>query len=69
MCMELKLIGSVWFSVAEGESMAAMADAGTLDLSRFEHRRWSLRDVNKLMASLEDRESGLANFVVMPDAT
>ena len=66
MCTELQWKGSVWFSVAEGEQMAAMADAGTLDLSRFDHLRWSLRDVNKLMAALDARESGLANFVVMP---
>lgn len=66
MCQELQWKGSVWFSVAEGEDMAAMADAGTLDLSHYDHQRWSLRDVNKLMASLEGRESGLANFVVMP---
>jgi alcohol dehydrogenase len=52
--------------VAEGEDMAAMADVGTLDLSRFEHSRWPLKDVNKLMASLEGRDSGLTNFVVMP---
>ena len=67
MCTELQWKGSVWFSVAEGEDMAAMADVGTLDLSRYEHHRWPLRDVNKLMASLESRDSGLANFVVMPE--
>ena len=66
MCTELQWKGSVWFSVAEGEDMAAMADAGTLDLSPYEHHRWSLQDVNKLMASLGGRDSGLANFVVMP---
>jgi alcohol dehydrogenase len=66
MCTMLQWIGSVWFSVAEGEDMAAMANAGTLDLSPYEHHRWPLHDVNKLMASLEGRESGLANFVVMP---
>jgi alcohol dehydrogenase len=68
MCSELQWKGSVWFSVAEGEDLAAMADAGTLDLSQYEHRRYSLRDVNKLMASLNDRESGLTNFVVVPNS-
>jgi alcohol dehydrogenase len=66
MCNALQWQGSAWFSVAEGEDMAAMADSGTLDLSKFEHKRYSLQDVNKMMASLNDRESGLANFVVMP---
>ena len=38
MCNALQWKGSAWFSVAEGEDMAAMADAGTLDLSKFEQQ-------------------------------
>jgi alcohol dehydrogenase len=67
MCSSLQWIGSAWFSVAEGEDMASMADAGTLDLSRYEHHRSPLRDVNQLMASLSQRASGLTNFVVIPN--
>jgi alcohol dehydrogenase len=32
MCAQVSLIGSLWFTVAEGEDMAAMIAAGTLDL-------------------------------------
>ena len=67
MCQSLQWKGSAWFSVADGEAMAAMAHAGTLDLSKYEHKRYSLHDVNRLMASLSERESGLANYVVMPE--
>lgn len=67
MMQALQWQGSVWFSVADGEALAAMADAGTLDLSSYEHKRYPLSDINGLMASLGDRDSGLANFVVMPE--
>ncbi len=38
MTNRIGLQGSVWFTTAEGEEMAAMAGAGTLDLSALEHR-------------------------------
>lgn len=67
MCQSLEWKGSAWFTVAEGEAMAAMAAAGTLDLSKYDHRRYALKDVNRMMASLGERDSGLVNFVVMPE--
>ena len=38
MTNRIGLQGSVWFTTGEGEDMAAMAGAGTLDLSVLEHR-------------------------------
>jgi alcohol dehydrogenase len=32
MCLQKSYIGSLWFTTAEGQHMAAMADAGTLNL-------------------------------------
>ncbi len=63
----LRWSGSVWFSTAEGEDMAAMADAGVLDLSRFEHRRFALTEANQALDSFETKAGGFANVVVMPD--
>jgi len=60
-----RLMGSRWFSTAEGEDMAQMAAAGTLDLSVLEHRRFPLAKVNEAIASLGSG-NGFTNFVVNP---
>jgi len=66
MCAQVSLLGSLWFSVAEGEDMAAMAAAGTLDLSVFEHHRFALDQVNEALAMAERRAGGFVNVVVLP---
>jgi alcohol dehydrogenase len=38
MTNRISLMGSVWFTTGEGEEMAAMAAAGTLDTSALQHR-------------------------------
>lgn len=58
--------GSVWFTTAEGEDMAAMAGAGTLDLSVLEHRIAPLSKVNEVLAGMDDRNGGFTNFVIDP---
>ena len=58
--------GSVWFTTAEGEDMAAMAGAGTLDLSALEHRVSPLSKVNEVLAGMDDRSGGFTNFVIDP---
>lgn len=61
-----QLIGSAWFTAAEGEDMADMARAGTLDLSVFEHVRFPLKRVNEAIAGIANRNGGFSNFVVQP---
>ena len=63
----LRWLGSVWFSTAEGEDMAAMADAGVLDLSQFEHRRFALEDANAALHGFDGDAGGFTNVVVMPE--
>jgi alcohol dehydrogenase len=58
------IMGSRWFTTAEGEDMAQMAAAGTLDLSPLAHRRFQLERVNDAIAALEC--GGFNNFVVIP---
>ena len=60
------LQGSVWFTTAEGEAMAAMAAAGTLNVSVLEHRVSPLRKVNEAIAGMAERDGGFTNFVVDP---
>lgn len=37
MTANITIIGSLWFDVSDGQDMAAMASAGTLDLTAFDH--------------------------------
>ncbi len=66
MTNRIGLQGSVWFTTAEGEDMAAMAGAGTLDLSVLEHRVAPLSKVNEVLAGMDDRNGGFTNFVIDP---
>jgi len=60
------LQGSVWFTTGEGQEMAAMAGAGTLDLSVLEHRVSPLSKVNEVLAGMDARDGGFTNFVIDP---
>jgi len=64
MTNRIGLEGSVWFTTGEGEEMAAMASAGTLDLSALEHRVSPLSKVNAVLAGMDDRNGGFTNFVI-----
>jgi alcohol dehydrogenase len=66
MTNRIGLQGSVWFTTGEGEDMAAMAGAGTLDLSVLEHRVSPLSKVNEVLAGMDDRNGGFTNFVIDP---
>ncbi|HEY5047769.1 MAG TPA: alcohol dehydrogenase catalytic domain-containing protein [Rhizomicrobium sp.] len=66
MTNRISLQGSVWFTTGEGEDMAAMAAAGTLDLSILEHRVSPLSRVNEVLAGMDDRAGGFTNFVIDP---
>ena len=66
MTNRIGLQGSVWFTTGEGEEMAAMAAAGTLDVSPLEHRIFPLSQVNDAMAALNNRDGGFTNFIVDP---
>ncbi|MDR3101188.1 MAG: zinc-binding dehydrogenase [Paraburkholderia sp.] len=65
MCAQVSVIGSLWFSVAEGQDLAEMAAAGTLDLGVFEHHRYRLDQANEALADAEKRAGGFVNVVVV----
>jgi alcohol dehydrogenase len=66
MTNRIGLAGSVWFTTGEGEDLAAMAGAGTLDLSALEHRVSPLTQVNEVLAGMDGRDGGFTNFVIDP---
>ncbi|SDY34326.1 alcohol dehydrogenase [Variovorax sp. YR266] len=63
------LIGSRWFTVAEGQDMATMAAAGTLDLRLLDHKRFGLDDVNQAISAAAEADSGFTNIVVLPSVS
>ena len=65
MCLQKSYIGSLWFTTAEGQDMADMAHAGTLDLSVLEHERFPLDKVNEALDAIEQRSGGFTNVVIM----
>jgi threonine dehydrogenase-like Zn-dependent dehydrogenase len=58
--------GSAWFTAGEGQDMADMAEAGTLDLSVFEHVTYPLAQVNEAISVIAQRNGGFSNFVIKP---
>lgn len=65
MCLQKSYIGSLWFTTAEGQDMAAMAHAGTLNLGVFEHERFPLDQVNEALDAIDKRGGGFTNVVIM----
>jgi alcohol dehydrogenase len=66
MTFQISIIGSLWFSVGEGQDMAEMAAAGTLDLSVFDHEIYPLSRINEALDAVEKRRGGFTNVVVVP---
>ena len=63
---QIEFIGSNWFSVEDGDALAAMARVGTLDLSVFEHVRVPLAEVNRALDGSQFRDGGFTNVVIVP---
>jgi alcohol dehydrogenase len=63
---QISLIGSNWFTAAQGQEMAELARAGLLDMSVFEHRCFPLDEVNHAISGLSDRNGGFSNYVIVP---
>jgi alcohol dehydrogenase len=63
---QIQLIGSNWFTAAQGQEMAELAQAGLLDLSVFEHQRFPLEQINHAISGLQNRNGGFSNYVVVP---
>lgn len=65
MALQKSYIGSCWFTTAEGQDMAAMAQAGTLNLGVFEHERFSIEQVNEALDAIDHRSrGGFTNVVI-----
>ena len=63
---QIAFLGNNWFSPGQGQALADMAGAGTIDLSVFEHKRYALAEVNQAIAGVPERNGGFTNLVIMP---
>ena len=67
MDMDQTVRGSVWSTAGDGQVMADMVDAGSLDLSPLEHHVFALEDVNQAINSIGARHGGFSNFIIAPN--
>ena len=61
-----QLIGSAWFTTPEGQEMAEMIRAGTLNMDIFRQESYSLDQINEVLAGIENRHGGFSNFTIIP---
>jgi threonine dehydrogenase-like Zn-dependent dehydrogenase len=66
MDQQQEFFGSAWFTAGEGQEMAEMVRAGTVDLSVLEHVSYPLSEVNSAIAGVASRNGGFTNFVICP---
>jgi alcohol dehydrogenase len=67
MCSALSVIGSLWFTVGEGQDLVAMIEAGTLDVSSFKNHTYRLDQANEALEDAARRVTGFVNVVVVQD--
>jgi alcohol dehydrogenase len=63
---QMTLIGSVWFSTAEGCELAEMMASRIVDLSLLEHQAYPLSDINAAISSVGTGNGGFTNYLVEP---
>jgi alcohol dehydrogenase len=64
---QVQLIGSNWFSTAQGQEVADMVATGALDLSYLITKPFPLAEVNEAISGrVTDRDGGFSNYVVIP---
>ncbi|WP_155056004.1 alcohol dehydrogenase catalytic domain-containing protein [Streptomyces blattellae] len=64
---QVQLIGSNWFSTAQGQEVADMVATGALDLSYLIPKPFPLAEVNEAISGrATDLDGGFGNYVVIP---
>jgi alcohol dehydrogenase len=63
---QMTLIGSVWFTTAEGYELVAMMGARIVDPAILEHEAARLDDVNAAISGIGSRNGGFSNYLIEP---
>ncbi|WP_260602932.1 alcohol dehydrogenase catalytic domain-containing protein [Pseudomonas aeruginosa] len=65
MCAQLQYIGSLWFSVGEGEELARLLGSGLVDLSLLQSRAYPLERLNEALEDIQTQGDGFSNFHIV----
>ena len=60
----MELIGSVWFTAAEGMELAALVESGCIDLSVLEPRVWPLEKINEAISGVSRGDGGFTHYAI-----
>ena len=64
---QIQLIGSNWFTTAQGQELADMVATGALDLSYLITKPFPLSKVNEAISGrATDHDGGFSNYVIIP---
>ena len=58
------MLGSNWFTTAQGQEMAALVASDQVKLDIFENHTYALEDLNQALIDIEQRQGGFSNFVI-----
>jgi len=61
---QMELIGSVWFTAAEGMEIAAMVESKVVDLSVMEPMVWPLESINEAISGVASGDGGFTYYAV-----
>ncbi|WP_218035897.1 MULTISPECIES: alcohol dehydrogenase catalytic domain-containing protein [Sphingobium] len=61
---QMELIGSVWFTAAEGLEMARLIEGGAVNLSVLEPKSWPLDSINEAINGVSSGDGGFTNYLV-----
>jgi alcohol dehydrogenase len=61
---QMELVGSVWFTVAEGYEIAEMVRTGVVDLSVLETRSWPLERINEGISGAANGSGGFTSYLI-----
>ena len=61
---QMELIGSVWFTVAEGIELVDLIHNGALDISELEPRSWPLDQINEAISGAAHGDGGFTSYLV-----
>lgn len=61
---QMELIGSVWFTAAEGEELVAMIRTGTIDISVLQPKSWPLDEINEAISGVASGDGGFTSYLV-----
>ncbi|MCP3732595.1 alcohol dehydrogenase catalytic domain-containing protein [Sphingomonas sp. MG17] len=61
---QMEMIGSVWFTTADGIEMADMIASGAIDISVLEPKSWPLDSINEAINGVSSGDGGFTNYLV-----